>query len=116
MLVQKKYAASKEIDFHLTHFTGKAIISFQYKYFRDYFLNEYEKDPDFLQIDGHSLSLSLPGKPTDIYWNNMKVPNQQRAKFHIYTWVVLVTMLILAFGLILVLELWKKGEEIVLEN
>lgn len=39
-----KYAMDRSACFNLSHFTGKAFISFQYQHYRDYFLRQYEKD------------------------------------------------------------------------
>ena len=47
--------------FNLSHFVGKAFVSFQYQHYRDYFL-EYFKDASQLKIADAPLKASSFGK------------------------------------------------------
>ena len=67
-------------SFQLTHFTGKAFVSFQYQHFRDYFFKSYSQDKNFFKISGKPIKISFPNKPNDVYWFNMKISDSQRLK------------------------------------
>ena len=93
-----KYAIDKSASFTLSHFTGKAFISFQYQHFRDYFLKEYAQDKNFLNFNGKSIKISSSSKPNDIYWYNMKISDRERKKNMIYSYIVLFMLLVIALG------------------
>ena len=99
-------------SFSLSHFTGKAIVSFQYKHYRDYFLRQYEYDPDFLQMNGKSLRISLTNKPEDIYWYNMKVSDAERRRYYFYSYAILFMLLVLSFASLIGLQYWQIHTEL----
>ena len=61
--------------FNLSHFVGKAFVSFQYQHYRDYFL-EYFKDASQLKIADAPLKVGSAVNPSDVYWFNMKVASR----------------------------------------
>jgi hypothetical protein len=93
-----KYAMDCSPSFNLSHFTGKAIVSFQYQHYRDYFLRQYEKDKEFLKINKKPISIFNASKPSDVYWYNMKVTDSERTKNIFYSSVVLLMELIISFA------------------
>jgi hypothetical protein len=97
---------SNENAFVLAKFTGKAFISFQYQHYRDYFANEYIKDPTFFEICGQPIKISKTVQPTDVFWYNLKVSDAQRAKDIFYSYVILFMMLILSFAALMGLQFW----------
>jgi hypothetical protein len=58
--------------FNLSHFVGRAFVSFQYEHYKEYFL-EYFKDTDKLKISDTPLNVGAAANPSDVYWFNMKV-------------------------------------------
>jgi hypothetical protein len=48
--MSKKFAQDSSMSFNLTHFVGKAFVSFEYQHYRDYFLREYERNNGFLGL------------------------------------------------------------------
>lgn len=60
--------------FNLTHFVGRAFISFEYQHFRDYFLRETFRDKNFLRIrPDYPIEVEQASTPLDILWFNMSV-------------------------------------------
>lgn len=43
-------AEDNSMSFNLTHFVGKAFVSFEYQHFRDYILREYQNNKSFLTM------------------------------------------------------------------
>ena len=93
-----KYAIDKSASFTLSHFTGKAFVSFQYQHFRDYFLREYLHDKDFLKFNNKRIKINNSSKPSDIFWENMKITDRERRKTIIYSYIVLFMTLVIALG------------------
>ena len=93
--------------FKLTHFTGKAFVSFQFQQYRDYFIQKYEEDKDFFKISNQSLKISHASKPNDVYWYNMKISDSVRRKKILYSWGVLSMLLVLSFAALMLLQYWK---------
>jgi len=48
--LNKKNSLDNSLSFNLTHFVGKALVSFEYQHFRDYILREHDRDNNFLTI------------------------------------------------------------------
>lgn len=94
----QKFALDDTPSFNLSHFTGKAFVSFQYQHFRDYLVNEYQKDSGFLTICERQIKISKTNQPTDIYWYNMKVTDEQRSKNIFYSCCILFMLLVLSFA------------------
>lgn len=93
-----KYAIDQSASFTLSHFTGKAFISFQYQHYRDYFIREAKYDEQFLRINKQNCRVRHSSKPSDIYWLNMKVNDSNRQKYIIYSYLVLSMTLVVTFG------------------
>ena len=93
-----KYAIDQSPSFTLSHFTGKAFVSFQYQHYRDYFLREFQYDKNFFKINGKSVKVSQSSKPSDIYWENMKISQTQRKNNIIYSYIILAMTLIISFA------------------
>ena len=51
-------SGSKADNFKLTHFTGKAFVTFEYEHYRDYFIKKYEEDNNFLKISDKPIKIS----------------------------------------------------------
>lgn len=106
----EKFALDESPAFNLSHFTGKAFISFQYQHFRDYCVREAEKNPEWLQICGSNIRVSKTNQPTDIYWYNMKVSDSERHRNIFYSYCILFMMLILSFAALIGLQFWEVAE------
>ena len=50
IILSKKMAEDNSMSFNLTHFVGKAFVSFEYQHFRDYILREYQNNKSFLTM------------------------------------------------------------------
>lgn len=92
--------------FNLSHFVGRAFISFEYQHYREYFMREH-KDYNPIQIDGKDLKLASAAQPSDVYWFNMKVDSSERIKSTIYSYIILAMSLGLSFGLLLGLQIYQ---------
>lgn len=96
--------------FKLSHFTGKAFVSFQYEHYKEYFLKMYSIDSNFLKINKKPLVIHEASNPNDIYWYNMKVSDQERRKNVIYSSIVLLMLLVVSFGALLGMEYLRTGQ------
>jgi hypothetical protein len=76
LLLSQKFAEDSSMTFNLTHFVGRAFISFEYQHFRDYFLRETFRDwfEYFLRIrPDYPIQVEQASNPLDILWFNMSV-------------------------------------------
>jgi hypothetical protein len=74
LLLSQKFAEDSSMAFNLTHFVGRAFISFEYQHFRDYFLRETFRDKNFLRIrPDYPIEIEQASTPLDILWFNMSV-------------------------------------------
>jgi hypothetical protein len=60
--------------FSLSHFVGKAFVSFQYEHYKEYIMGF--KGTDKLKIAGRPLKLGTAANPSDVYWFNMKISSR----------------------------------------
>jgi hypothetical protein len=74
--LSKRFALDNTPAFNLSHFLGKAFITFHYQHYREYFLREAEKDPDFFKVLTRPIRIERPVQPKDVYWTNLKVTNE----------------------------------------
>ena len=74
IVLNKQFANDNSILFTLTHFVGSAFISFQYQHYREFILEQYEKDDEFLKFHGEYLKAEKASFPSDVYWKNIKYP------------------------------------------
>ncbi len=85
--------------FNLTHFVGRAFISFEYQHYRDYILREFERDHSFLKIrPDFPMKVSMASTPNEILWTNMKVESATRKKSILISYFILFMVLTFAFG------------------
>jgi hypothetical protein len=92
--LSKKYAMDDSPSFNLSHFIGKAFVTFQYQHYKEYYLREFKKNKNFFVINTKTIHIEAPAQPTDVYWHNMSVSNEERAKSLIYSYVVMAMFLI----------------------
>jgi hypothetical protein len=85
----------------LTHFTGKALVSFQFEHYKEYLIRKYEQDDKFLKVSGKPVKIEDVPNPEDIYWFNMKVTNFKRLRYELFSWGVLLLILMLTFALLI---------------
>lgn len=102
--MEQGLSEEKSTEFKLSHFTGRAIVTFQYQHFRDYLIREYEDDPNFLQINENKISIRRANKPSEIYWMNLAITDEERTTRSRYSWGVLGMFLIISFAAFLGLE------------
>jgi hypothetical protein len=95
--------------FKLIHFTGKAFISFQFEHYREYLIRKYEEDPEFFKISNQPISVREASKPNDIFWYNLKIPDSERNSNILYSWGVLIMLLVLCFAALLGIQFWKMA-------
>jgi hypothetical protein len=99
---------SKSGSFTLTHFTGKALVSFQFEHYKQYFIRKYEEDDEFMKISGKPVRIEDAPNPEDIYWFNLRVGDSTRFRYIMYSWGVLVMVLILTYALLQGINYLKK--------
>jgi hypothetical protein len=66
----------KSPTFNISHFIGKAFITFRYQHYREYFLREAQQDPNFFKLIERPIHIEKAGKPSDILWKNLKVSDK----------------------------------------
>jgi hypothetical protein len=100
ILLSQKFAEDSSMAFNLTHFVGRAFISFEYQHFRDYILREFDRDSkNFLRIrPDFAMKVALASTPSDILWYNMKVEGSTRTKHIITSYLILIMVLAFAFA------------------
>lgn len=90
--------------FNLTHFAGKAFVSFEYQHYRDYILREAYRDKDFLRIrKDYPMKVEMAATPNDIIWYNMSVESSTRRKNILISYLILLMVLACAFAATLML-------------
>ena len=57
-----------EIIFDISHFIGKAFVTFQYQHYKTYFEHLYEKNPEFFKVSGKTIHIEKPARPKDVNW------------------------------------------------
>jgi hypothetical protein len=86
--------------FNITNFVGKALISFQYQHYREYILEEADRDLNFLVFNGSRLKVSRVSNPRDILWKNLRHPVQKQKKKLMTTLYILVIICLICFVLL----------------
>lgn len=90
--------------FNLTHFAGKAFVSFEHQHYRDYILREAYRDQNFLLIrKDYPMKVELAATPNDIIWYNMSVESSTRRKNIVTSYLILLMVLACAFAATLML-------------
>jgi hypothetical protein len=86
----------------ISRFVGRAFVSLRFQHFKQYLLEKYNDDKHFLRSNGNTVSMKLSPakKPFDIYWNNMRISEDFRAKQLRNSYLV-VTISLLISGIIL---------------
>ena len=77
-------------------------MSLKYQHYKFYLLDRYERDHDFIKVNGNKIPLKISAatKPYDIKWINMKISDQFR-KEQLRNSYLLVTISIVVAGAIL---------------
>ena len=57
------------MDFQVSHFTGKAFVSFEYQHYQKFFLEEGADNT--VDIGGTELVFEDANNPSDVLWENM---------------------------------------------
>ena len=94
--------------FNVTHFVGKAFVSFQYQHYREYILEEAERNSKFLIFNGVKLRVEKASSPRDIYWHNLRHSDSKRTKKEVKSNFVILGALILAFLVLLGVETMRN--------
>ena len=63
-MLNNQYAQDNSFLFNLTHFVGHAFVSFQYQHYRNFFLDEYERNPKSFVYNGNVLKFMPAAAPT----------------------------------------------------
>lgn len=99
-MLNKQYASDNSVLFNITNFVGKAFISFQYQHYREYILEEADRDLNFLVFNGSRLRVSRVANPRDIYWKNLRHSETKQKKKLIATLYVLAIVSLVCLGLL----------------
>ena len=109
IILNKQFANDNSVLFNVTHFVGKAFISFQYQHYREYIIEEAERDPNFLNFNGVQLKVERAGNPRDVYWKNMRHSDYKRKKSIIFSYLILSMVLIFAFAVLVGINVLKMN-------
>jgi hypothetical protein len=85
-------------DFVLSHFLGKAFVSFQYQHYAFAVLNYHATNPIYL--DGNRLDLQPATAPRDVFWENMNVTDNQRRNRKVVSFFITLGALLIVFGIL----------------
>lgn len=55
IVLNKQFATDNSVLFNVTHFVGKAFVSFQYQHYRDFILEEADNNKNYLIFNGARL-------------------------------------------------------------
>ena len=102
--ISKHFAMDNSGAFNLSHFIGKAFITFRYQHYRGYFLREAEKNPNFFKLSDQPLSVERAGEPVDIFWKNLKITNEQRNEKNWISFFILILVVIFSFTVLLLVN------------
>jgi hypothetical protein len=89
--------------FVMSHFLGKAFISFQYQHYAFAVLDCHSKNPIFL--DGNKLDLQPATAPRDVFWENMNVTDNQRTNRKVVSFFITLGSLLIVFGILVGLDI-----------
>jgi hypothetical protein len=98
--LSKRFALDNSPSFNLSHFIGKAFITFQYQHYREYFLREAEINPDFFTLLNRPITIERPVKPKDVLWGNLKVSNEERAATLSQSFFVMMVILLFSLAVL----------------
>lgn len=104
----KQIAIDESPAFQLSRFTRKAFVSLEYQHYRDYMLREYEKDKQFLLIEGQPIKISHATNPEDVFWFNMRVTRSKRIKSILWSYFILLMVLGFSFIGLALLEKFQE--------
>lgn len=63
----------KRASFQAVSFLGKAFVTFQCEYYRDYFLDLMQKNPNKFSLAGEKFTIEKAPNPRDVRWENLKM-------------------------------------------
>lgn len=86
---------------------GKALVSFQYQHYREYILEEAERNVNFLVLNGARLKVHRVSNPRDINWKNFRHTHQKQNKKSFTTIYTLIFVVLICFGLLCATEVGK---------
>jgi hypothetical protein len=98
--LSKRFALDDSPAFNLSHFLGKAFVTFRYQHYREYFLRKAEVDPDFFKLVERPTRIERPVKPKDVFWTNLKVSNEERAETLSQSYFVLMVLLLFSLAVL----------------
>ena len=99
----------ENVNRNLASFTGKAYITFQYQHYRNYFLREYNRNPNFFMVNGQSIKISAAEKPNDINWYNIGFVGWKDNLYLTYFVIIQIIIFFLAFVALFAIELWQMS-------
>lgn len=72
-------------------------MSFQYQHYRNYFLEEYYKNPKAFVYNGNYLKIAPAAEPTDINWKNLRFTVYEKERSQLNSYFIILLILILEF-------------------
>lgn len=104
-MLNNQYSSDNSFLFNLTHFVGHAFVSFQYQHYRNFFLEEYEKDPKKFVYNGAVLKFAPAAGPGEINWKNLRLSLQEKERLQLNSYFLIILILIVEFGVLFALGL-----------
>jgi hypothetical protein len=90
-------------DFVLSHFLGKAFVSFEYQHYAYAIMNYAAANPIYL--DGNLLDLRPATAPRDVFWENMNITDLMRKRRLVVSFFVTLGTLIIVFAILVGLDI-----------
>lgn len=89
-------------DFVLSHFVGKAFVSFEYQHYAYVVMNYAESNP--LYLDGNILDMRPATAPRDVFWENMNITDTMRRRRFFVSFFITLGALIIVFAILVGLD------------
>ncbi len=106
----EKFASDDSPTFNITHFVGKAFVSFEYQHFREYIMQKYEDGTKKFMYGETELVLSRASHPTDIKWLNMEFSDTERLKRIVTSYLIIGMILVFSAAALIGIDFLKlKG-------
>ena len=100
--LSKRFAMDNSSAFNLSHFVGKAFVSLEYSHYKEYLLRDCRYSNKLLVEERDTeLEISQAATPSDIFWYNMQIDDEERRQKVIYSFVILVMALGFSFAILL---------------
>jgi hypothetical protein len=84
---------------------GHAFVSFQYQHYRNFFLDEFERNPKGFVYNGSVLKFAPAASPVDVNWKNLRVGLYEKERMQLNSYFITLLILLVEYVLLFLLHL-----------